>query len=47
MILLLHFTKPGPEFWGKSTMKIYAVKEVDYERVKIKKAKTANRLAKR
>ena len=28
-------------------MKIYAVKEVDYERVKIKKAKSANRLAKR
>ena len=27
-------------------MKVYAVKEVEYERIKIKKAKTANRLAK-
>ena len=47
LIILLHFIKPGPEFWGKGTMKIYAVKEVDYERAKIKKEKNANRLAKR
>ncbi|XP_078346886.1 uncharacterized protein LOC144632162 [Oculina patagonica] len=37
----------GSEFWGKGAMKIYACREVEFERIKLKKAKAASRQGKK
>ena len=42
--LFLHY--PGTDFWGKATMKIYACRELEYERIKLKRAKAATRQGK-
>ena len=43
---VIYYVYAGSEFWGKGTMKIYACREVEYERMKQKRSKIAARQAK-
>ena len=46
MLIPSPFINQGSEFWGKGTMKVYACREIEYERVKLKRSKIASRQGK-
>ena len=45
-LILSPFINQGSEFWGKGTMKLYACREIEYKKVKLKHSKIVRRQGK-